>query len=324
MSDTVLVLATGGTIASTSDADGAKPSESGSDLIEAIPELEGRVYVREISQRPSVDMDFETLERVRDAIKSHRVSSDGGVVVLHGTDTMAESAFYLSLTSVDGPPVIFTGAQRRPDQHSADGPANLLGSVAAAEESALRRAGGTYVLLNGELHAARDAVKAHSWRLDAFESPSKGPVAEITPSGFERHRDLEPRSPYLPVSAPPTSRVAIVSMGIGVDGRPVRRAVEDGCDGIVLQATGLGNAPEPVADAVAEVLDDGVPVVVTTRCHAGKVAPVYGGGGGYTLQEHGAILAEDLPAQKARIKLLVALESVTDTENVREAFVTGA
>lgn len=324
MSDKVLVLATGGTIASTSDADGATPSESGSDLLEEIPELEDRAYVREISQRPSVDMDFETLERVRDAIKSHRVSSDSGVVVLHGTDTMEESAFYLDLTSVDGPPVIFTGAQRRPDQLSADGPANLRDAVTAAEDPALRRAGGTYALLNGELHAARDAVKGHSWRLDTFESPGKAPVGGMTPAGFERHRNLGSHTPYLPITDPPTSRVAIVSTGIGVDGRPVRRAVADGYDGIVLQATGLGNAPEPVTDAVIEALDDGVPVVVTTRCHAGGVVPVYGGGGGHTLHEHGAVLADDLPAQKARIKLLVALESVTDAADVRDAFDTGA
>ncbi len=313
MSERVLVLSTGGTIASTAGDDGAGPTKTGEELVGAVPELEGRIRVENVAHRPSIDMDFEVLERLRERIAAH----DGGVVVTHGTDTMSESAYYLDLACESDSPVVFTGAQRRPDQAGADGPANLLDSVSAAEEAAVRTAGGVYLCLNGELHAARDAVKSHTWRLDTFESPGKGPVGVLAPDGFERYGELGSRSVNLPIDEPPAGDVPIVPLGLGVDRDRVDRAVDGGCDGIVLQATGLGNAPEAVADAVADAISAGVPVVIASRCPGGGVAAVYGGGGGHTLEGHGAVLGDDLPAHKARIKLLVALGSEL---SVAEAF----
>lgn len=313
MSERVLVVSTGGTIASTDGDDGAGPTKTGEDLVEAVPELEGRIRVENVSQRPSIDMDFKVLERLRGLVAAH----DGGVVVTHGTDTMSESAYYLDLVSEAGSPVVFTGAQRRPDQAGADGPANLLDSVTAAEEPAVLSAGGVYLCLNGELHAARDVIKSHTWRPDTFESPDRGPVAGLAPYGFERYGELGSQSVTLPIDEPPAGDVPIVPLGLGVGRDRVDRVVEGGCDGLVLQATGLGNAPEAVADAVADAIAADVPVVLTSRCPAGGVAAVYGGGGGYTLEKHDAVLAGDLPAHKARLKLLVALESALSVE---EAF----
>jgi L-asparaginase len=313
MSERVLVASTGGTIASTAGEAGAAPTKTGEDLVGSVPELEGRIRVANVAQRPSVDVDFEVLDRLRKRVTSH----DAGVVVTHGTDTMAESAYYLDLLADVEGPVVFTGAQRRPDQPGADGPANLLAAVGAAEEPAVEAAGGVYVCLNDELHAARDVVKAHTWRLDAFESPGRGPVGALAPGGFERHRELGSRSASLRVEGAPAGDVPVLTTGIGVGREGIDRALDAGCEGLVLQATGLGNAPESVADAVAEAVETGVPVVVTSRCHAGGVAAVYGGGGGHTLEGHGAVLAGDLPAPKARIKLLLALASETDID---EAF----
>lgn len=299
----VLVLSTGGTIASTVGENGANPTKAGEQLVETIPELHDRVKVEHLAQRPSPDMDFEVLERLRDRAADH----NAGVVVTHGTDTMAESAYYLDLVQDWDVPVVFTGAQRRPDQAGSDGPANVLAAVSVAEEPAVRSAGGVYVCLNGEVHAARDAVKAHTWRPDTFESPGKGPVGAVAPDGFERYRELGSKSVTLPKAERPTGDVPIITTAVGVDRAQVDRAVDVGCEGLVLQATGLGNAPESVADGVGDAVDAGVPVVVASRCHAGGVAAVYGGGGGYTLERSGAVLAGDLSAPKARVKLLIAL-----------------
>jgi L-asparaginase len=320
MSERVLVCSTGGTIASTAEDGAATPTEPGEHLVAAVPDLRERVRVEELARRPSPDVDFAVLECLRERVRAHAADADTGVVVTHGTDTMAESAYYLGLVRSGGPPVAFTGAQRRPDQPGADGPANLATAVSAVEEPTLREAGGVYVCLNGELHAARDAVKSHAWRPDAFASPGKGPVATRGPGGFERYRALGSRAATFDPEGPPEADIAVVTTGIGVGRGPVDRAVEAGCDGIVLQATGLGNAPEPVAAAVGDAVAAGVPVVVTTRCHAGGVAAVYGGGGGHALREAGAVLAGDLPAPKARIKLLVALAAGTDPD---EAFADG-
>ncbi len=303
MSNRVLVVSTGGTIASTAGASGASPTKAGEELVEAIPELGDRIRVDHLAQRPSPDMDFEVLSQLHERV----ADQDTGVVVTHGTDTMAESAYYLDLLRDGGNPVAFTGAQRRPDQPGSDGPANLVDAVSLVEEPAVQSAGGVYICFNGEAHAARDAVKAHTWRTNTFESAGTGPVATIGPAGFQRFRDLGSHSQSLPAGQRPTGEVPVITTGIGVDRAQVDRTVDAGCDGIVLQTTGLGNAPESVAEAVAGAVDAGVAVVVTSRCHAGGVAAVYGGGGGYTLEKNGAVLAGDLSAPKARIKLLLAL-----------------
>lgn len=308
----VLILSTGGTIASTAGEEGARPTEAAEDLVAAVPGLRNRIVLKQLAQRPSPDMDFELLNDLRERAAAH----DAGVIVTHGTDTMAESAFYLDLVHDWEQPVVLTGAQRRPDQPGADGPANTLAAVTVAEEPAVRSAGGVYICLNGEVHAARDAVKAHTWRPDTFESPGKGPVAAVAPDGLERYRELGSYSTTLPDAEAPDGDVPIITTGIEVERRQIDRAVEAGADGIVLQTTGLGNAPKPVAESVSDAIDAGVPVVVTSRCHAGRVAAVYGGGGGYALQQHGAVLAGDLPAQKARIKLLLALSAAAPVPDV--------
>lgn len=317
MGQTILLLATGGTVASTATETGVEPGKSGAQLLAAIPGVGDDISVEQLAQRPSVDMDFETLDLVGQRVDAQDRADLAGVVVLHGTDTMEESAYYLDLTRTGGPPVVFTGAQRHADQPGADGPANIAAAVGAARTEAIQAAGGTYVCFNGEVHAARDVVKQHSWRVDAFGSPGKGPVGVLGPGGFEQYRELGTRTRTFSPEGPPQAIVDIVQTGLGVSAAPLERSAA-ASDGIVLVGTGLGNVPEPMADAVGTITQEGVPVVVVSRCHAGGVAPVYGRGGGQTLQANGAYLAGDLPAQKARIKLAVALSVGAD--GVERAF----
>lgn len=315
MTDQTLVLATGGTIASTGE-ERATPEKRGSELIAEVPALDGRVQVEQVAQRPSPDMQFTILDEVNRRIEAHAAETQKGIVVTHGTDTMAESAYYLDLHRDGGHPIIFTGAQRRPDEPGADGPANIVDAVTIAEESHAQAAGGVYICLNGEIHTARHAVKAHTWRPDSFISPNSGPVGAVGPVGIEWYREAGSETVTISPDEAPAGDVPIVMTGLGVDRTVVDRAIKTDCDGIVIQATGLGNTPEPVAEAVKNAVNDGIPVVITSRCQAGGVAPVYGAGGGQTLQEHGAVFAGDLPASKARIKLLLALEadrSISDT-----------
>jgi L-asparaginase len=309
----VTILATGGTIASTDIEGGARPTETGETLLpsEDFPE-DVEVHIEQLAQRPSPEMDFEMIERLRRRIEERAAD---GYVITHGTDTIEETAYYLDLVLGNSPPVALTGAQRRPDQLSSDGPANVTAAIRAVSDARVREAGGVYVAFNDELHAARDVVKAHTWKLEAFESPRTGPVAVFDPRGLRPTSELGSRSVQLPVIGPPEGIVEMVSTGLGVNGRQLRRAVGAGADGLVLEATGLGNAPAGVADAVGDAIEANVPVVVTSQCYAGTVAPVYGSGGGQTLVDRGAIFADNLPAQKARIKLLLALahtDSQTD------------
>jgi L-asparaginase len=322
MPPTVAVIGTGGTIASTAAEDGARPELAPEDLLESVPAIEeyADVTATQAAQVPSFDMDFETIARAGRAVREADSDGADGIVVTHGTDTMAESAYYLDLTLDLDVPVVVTGAQRRPDEPSPDGPSNLLTAVRAASHGAFAGAGGVYVAFDETLHAARDVRKLHASSVDAFASPGTGPVATFGRDRVAVVREPGSRPRTLP-TGPPEAVVRAVASGIGADGRAIEWAVADGADGIVVEATGLGNTTSAIGDAIGGAVEQGVPVVVTSRCIAGATAPVYGTpGGGETLRRRGAIHGGSLSAAKARLALTLLLEETNDRDQLREFF----
>jgi L-asparaginase len=301
------VLATGGTIASTAKEGGAAPELDGETLVEAVPDLAdlADLTVTDVADSPGFDVQLSTV----DSLQEHVADADNtdGIVVTHGTDTLEETAYALDLLT-DGPPVVCTGAQRRPDERSADGPANIHTAVRAAVTDRLQAAGGAYVAFDDELHAARDVTKAHTSALGTFRSPDTGPVARAMRDGFRWYREAGSRSADLSAVDPELS-VPIIVSGTGVSGEQARRAVTAGADGVVVAGTGLGNVTASLGETIREVLPD-CPVVVASRCHAGPTEPVYGTpGGGHTLAAAGVLFAGDRQPWKARVALLLALAS---------------
>ncbi|WP_049995821.1 asparaginase [Halococcus sediminicola] len=326
MSASITVLSTGGTIASTPAEDGATPSKSGADLIAVVPELESYADIEAagVVQTPSFDMGIESLTALAEQTRTTIDDGADGVVITHGTDTMEESAYYLDLVLDLSEPVVFTGSQRRSDETSPDGPNNLLTAVRAASHERFHGAGGVYIAFDEELHAACDVTKGHTSDLSAFVSPDKCPVARFTRDDVRVHRDPGSRSDSISVTAT-SADVPVVKTGIGVGARQLNSALEAGVDGIVVEGTGLGNTTSALGDAIDEALEANVPVVITSRCQGGAVAPVYGTpGGGKTLRLHGVINGGDLPAHKARLKLMLLIEEfgTDDFTTLREAFET--
>jgi L-asparaginase len=310
----VHVLSCGGTIASEPAAGGAAPAKRASALVEAVPDLAdvADVRARDVASRPGFDVDIPILGSLVDAAGAAVDDGADGVVVTHGTDTLADTAHVLALTTALPVPVVVTGAQRRFDEPSSDAPANLLTATRAAADD--RFAPGVHVAFDDELHAARDVVKTHTNALDTFQSPGKGPVAAFTRAGVAVHRPSRESAVTLDVDwtvAAGTS-VPVVHSGTGVGGEGLRRAVAAGADGVVVEGTGLGNVTGELGEAVADAVGE-VPVLVTSRCHAGPTEPVYGtAGGAVTLRDHGALFAGDLPASKARLTLLLSLAAGHD------------
>ncbi|WP_332898440.1 asparaginase [Haladaptatus sp. CMSO5] len=320
MTPHITVLSTGGTIASTGTSAGATPTKEGGELVEAVPELTdyADISVDEVAQISSFAMNFETLAAI--AARVGELATDGtdGVVVTHGTDTMEESAYFVDVVAGDTIPVVFTGAQRRPDEPGADGPANLLTAVRAATNERIRKAGGAYIAFADSLYSARTVTKGHTSNLDTFYAPDAGPVANFLRGDVRFFRQPGSETVSIPVSEI-TASVEMVKSGAGVDGRQIERALDAGVDGLVLEGTGLGNTTPALESAVADAIADGVPVVVTSRCHGGAVNGIYGkGGGARTLEDHGAILGGDLPTHKARLALALALSASDDPAEVRE------
>lgn len=300
----VHVIATGGTIASTDDDEtpGATPKLTGDDLVEVVPELESyaNVTVETFADRPSFDMSLAVCARLARRIDEIEAEFDG-IVVTHGTDTLAETARYLDLTC--DAPIVATGAQRRPDQLGSDGPTNLLTAVRAAAHERVTE--GAFIAFDEELHAASTVQKVHTCALDAFQSPEAGPIARFTPKRVHWQRTPTGAEADLSIPEPdghPTVPLVVSASGIGAG---AFADAEKRADGIVVAGTGFGNTTAALGEAIAEAP---CPVVVASRCHAGPTEPAYGtAGGSATLATHDHVSFAHTTPWAARIELLLAI-----------------
>lgn len=304
----VVVVSTGGTIAMRPDPATGKlvPALAGDELLGMLdwpgepPELE----LDDFCNVPSFDMHHDLARSLARRVREH-AARGVGVVVTHGTDTMEETVYLVDrLLPADAPPVVLTGAQRGPADRDTDGPRNLRDAIRVAATGA--RGLGAVVCFDGEIHAAREVRKVHTSRADAFSSPGYGPLGHVDGQRVSlTRRPL--RRPPLPDGDEPMPRVDLIRLFAGSDATFIRASLVAGARAIVLEGTGRGNANEQVVGAVREAVAEGVPVVVCSRCLAGRVEPVYGRGGGKDLAEAGAIFAGDLAGPKARVLVQLAV-----------------
>ncbi|MCG2623760.1 asparaginase [Arthrobacter sp. I2-34] len=292
----VVLLATGGTIASRSrpEAGGAAiAADTGEQLLGSLGASSScPVRVVDVLRKGSYLLGFDEMAQICSSIRAVlRNPAVLGVVVTHGTDTMEETAFLAELTHDDPRPVVFTGAQKAADSGSPDGPENLAQAVAVAA-SPQARGRGVLLSFAGRIFPARGVQKAQTLDLDAFANPDVGAVGWVTAGGSVHLGHVPPRPapiPLPPVAAGTGVRVDVVASYPGADDVLLRAALEAGAAGIVLQATGSGNANRVLCSAVGEATAAGVVVVTSTRVHAGPVVPIYGDGGGKDLLAAGAI-----------------------------------
>jgi L-asparaginase len=175
--------------------------------------------------------------------------------------------------------------------------------------------------MNNQINAARYVTKTHTGNVETFNSGDFGFIGEVYPdrviyaNGPLRRQHIAIKTDTMPM-------VEIVPMYGGADGMALRSAVDRGAKGIVVQALGMGNMNAPMYEAVKYALSKSVPVVVSTRVHNGRVLPNYGFvGGGKTTFDAGAVMADDLKPAKARILLMLLLQSgVTRQADLQAAF----
>ncbi|QLD84865.1 asparaginase [Natronomonas halophila] len=300
----VHVIATGGTIASTAEGadSGAAPTLSGADLVEAVPGIEeyAEITVESVADSPGFDMSPAVCARVADRI-TERADDVDGFVVTHGTDTLAETARYLDLTTAA--PVVVTGAQRRPDEAGSDGPTNLRSAVRVAASERLTE--GAFVAFDEELHDAATVRKSHTSALDTFRSPETGPVARLTRKRIHWYREPSAPAERLPVPDPedhPTVPLVVSASGVGHE---AFADAESRGDAVVVAGTGLGNTTAAIGEAIA---DADCPVVLSSRCHAGPTEPVYGTpGGAATLAEYDHVRFSHATPWATRIECMLAV-----------------
>ncbi|WP_223163579.1 asparaginase [Nocardioides humilatus] len=317
----VVVLGTGGTIASRLDDSGAAtPVELVGGLVAGLDLGDAAVVTRDLFVKDSSTLTTADqaliVAGVADALADPDVV---GVVVTHGTDTAEETAYLLDLVHTDPRPVVLTGAQRPSDAPDADGPGNLRDALTVAADPAAAGLG-VLVVFDGLVLAARGTRKVHTHETAAFAQPDGGPLGRIVDGRLVVDRQPAHREHLDVVRGIEQIRVDIAAVYPGVDGTALAAFADAGARGIVLVATGSGNANPAIVAAVAELTRRGVVVALTTRVDTGPVAGIYGGGGGGAdLIAAGAVPLGTLRAGQGRTLLLALLAALGDPGQVRAA-----
>ncbi len=315
----IVLIFTGGTISMRHDPTigGAVPALAGRDILALAPGLDryADLEVDDFGAFPGPHMTVDRMWALRARIAAQLTRSEvDGVVVTHGTDTLEESAYLMARSLTWEKPVVFTGAMRTSSDLGWDGPANLGASVITAA-SAEARGLGVLVAMGDRVFSALDVTKVHTHMPDAFESPGLGPLAVVDDGRVIVRRTVPNPLPPLTPEAP-AQPVDIVYAWGGADGR-LLDASRSTALGVVVAALGRGNVPPPMAEAIGRWIDDGKPVVITSRALRGRVGHTYGYvGGGRRLFADGALFAGSRRPPQARIDLMLALGAGVDLRTV--------
>lgn len=318
----IVVITTGGTIAMKKDpqSGGLIPAVSGADLMEAVPDLKNiaEIEVVEFSNIPSGHVTPEMMLSLAKLTDKYAERDADGIVVTHGTDTMEETAFVLSLACKTEKPVVITGAMRGASDMGYDGLANILAAVkVAACDKAVGR--GALLVMNDEIHSAIEVTKGHTVSCSTFISPGWGPVGHVYFDGVVFRRSSENLQKIITDKLEP--EVELLKTYAGMDDFLFKCLADKPVKGLVVEAVGCGNVPPLVMQGVEYVRRKGIPVVLATRVPSGRVVPVYSylGSAGY-MEPLNLIYSGEINGQKARLKLMLALGVTKEEEKLQAYF----
>lgn len=275
----IVVLATGGTIAGAS----SNPASSAhyqaatvpvASLLAAVPALNSvaRIEAEQVAQVDSKDMSFSLWSTLAARVVHWSAQADvAGIVITHGTDTLEETAMALHLSLPCAVPVVLTAAMRPSTSLSADGPLNLLDAVRVANHPDASGKG-VLVVLNQQIHAARDVTKAHTSAVDAFVSPLAGPLGFVQ-DDYVRFAHAPARQAHAVMPMPASWPEVEIVASYAQPGRvAIDAMVAAGVRGLVVAAAGNGSIHETLAEALVDANSAGVAVVRSSRTGTGHVA----------------------------------------------------
>ena len=315
----ILLLTTGGTIASLPGGEGLEPQRS--DVMER--ELEQlRTYyditVRDVMCLDSSNMRPEEWQDIARYIFESREGFDG-VVVSHGTDTMAytASAVTYMLPNIDVP-VVFTGSQLPLADMLSDGPDNLRTAFAMAASGHP----GVFLAFDRKVMLGCRAVKVRASGFSAFESVNARYAALVSNQGLVVDREVLPKAEGEPRLLPQISRnVFLLKLTPGLNPAVFDMLAAMGYKGIVIEAFGLGgvNVLHKGLRGIHRAVEDGISVVVTTQClYDSANLEVYQVGN--KLLELGVIQGRDMTSEAAMTKLMWAIGQGMEPEQISELF----
>jgi L-asparaginase len=316
----ILLLSTGGTIASVVSADGLVPKKSGQELLKRLGPLPYEIEIKDIFQLDSSNIQPEEWRQIAEAIYQERKNYDG-IVVSHGTDTMAYTASILTfmLQGIEIP-VILTGSQVPINVILSDAIDNLRLAFAAAASAPA----GIYLAFHDKIMLGCRSVKVRTTNYDAFESVNLPPVARVNSDGLifnhELHWPTVSKGCQLNTKIDP--HVALIKLFPGFDPHLLTALVDNGCHGIVIEGYGLGGMNYIRRNIVAEIgqlIKRKVPVIAASQCLYERSDLTKYEVGRLALLE-GAISAHDMTSESAITKLMWALGQGMDVDQVAALF----
>jgi L-asparaginase len=322
----VRLLATGGTIAGAQ----AKPGEYGyksgafnvQDLISAVPNLDKLAVIsgEQVVNIGSQDMNDEVWLKLASRLNAALASSEvDGVVITHGTDTLEETSYFLSLVEHSEKPVVMVGSMRPATAVSADGPGNLYNAVSTAISPGARGRG-VLVELNDELHYARNVQKTNTSSVQTFSSVNRGPAGLVNTGKISWFQPMDKKhgtsSEFSVDGLTKLPRVDILYAYPNMSVDLLDAAVKDGAQGIVIAGVGDGNMTQPALDRLAAAAKAGVVVVRSSRV-----------GSGITYRNNevdddklGFVASGELNPGKSRVLLQLALTKTKDSRQIQQYF----
>ncbi|MFJ6457085.1 asparaginase [Paenarthrobacter sp. NPDC091669] len=322
MAETVVVIGTGGTIASMEPNAGVVVKTFGSadllGLIQPIPNIETEGLDFRSNYPMGWDIDWSLLCDLSSFVREHLARPEvAGVVITHGTDVLEEVACFLQLTLETDKPVVVTGAMLNQSQPGFDGGRNLHDAIrlAATGTSGL----GVCVAFNGTVIAGIDATKGHTTRVNSFASPNGFLLGHVDRDRISiRTHDND--FPAYAVSATEAPSVPLLWTYVGAPAGAVS-ALSDEADALVIAGTGMGHVPSSWMPLIREFSSSGRPVLIASRCGSGSTGLGYAGAGGdLDLQDAGVLWAGDRRPLHARIELMCALSAGLSLPALRPVF----
>ncbi|MGB6103173.1 MAG: asparaginase [Pusillimonas sp.] len=320
----IALLGTGGTIASTSPDSTSLTdyavTEGVAALLTAVPALATLASIQ-CEQVFNVDSrNITNAMLLKLAARVNRLLGDpgiDGIVITHGTDTLEETAYFLTLTVKSAKPVVLVGAMRPASALSADGPLNLYNAVllAATPQS---QGLGVLVTLNDDVHAASFVSKTNTSRVNAFSSHQQGCLGQIARGGL--HLFQKPNRAHTTdtafhlkgIKALPWVDIIYDHQNAGM--HLYEAAIAAGAQGIVIAGSGNGSLSPQAEKGARLAKRHQIPCVRSSRTGSGIVSPSLGDA------RRGLIAAQALNPQKARILLMLALTQTRDRATMQSYF----
>ncbi len=322
----IIILATGGTIAGSGESAVGSGYKAGGldidELLKAVPNINKLANIKgeQIANIGSQDMDNNTLITLAKKAQEYANKEEiDGIVVIHGTDTMEESAYFLNLTVNTKKPIVFTGAMRSSTSLSSDGAMNMYNAVSVASSKKSRKKG-VLVVMNDEIHLAREVSKKDTSSLNAFSSPNSGKIGtayygyvKFYTKSLKRHTY---KSEFSIKDIHELPHVDIIYSHINDTSLHVKASLHVKTKGIISAGLGNGNIYHKTLKSLHEATKNGVIVARSSRVGQG----IIGTKGEVDDKKYGFITTDNLNPQKARILLSLGLCKTSDRKKLQKMF----